>query len=490
MIKIKYSILVKVAIPIAIISAAAYFCFRAASLENTNPENYDEQMYTSSSIVAYHMLFNHHIRKNILLDGWFVAYAQKYSYDINRMPYTQAQWFDNSIWTFGWKSMAIPKYIMGWFITTFGKDVNPDGYFYRRTDNEKTNKWPGSFAPNDLIYLARIPNALLTIISIGLIYLIGVKFFNIYIGTISAFYILLNNHFIFTNSNARVSGAATTFSLLTLFLTLLFLKHLYTTSSKLKFYLLSISIGAASALSVGSKLNSALIIYVFVVYFATFCFIEIKGYFWQKKEVVRIKVKKRRKRKKIYFVKPYTKRFAIAIVLIGITVFLVFILPNPVLYDKPVLKMVMIKESIEEFFNIRARALNSTHINNSWFVSLWYIIKRNFVRVDSDYFVGTFGNLIDVRFIFLDLLFFVLGFYYLLKKAISRIRCEYRLEKESFLLIWVLVMIWGTADFMWIDWGRYYLPIYNVSCIIIAVGLYQAFLKAIILFHLCFKKAT
>ncbi len=442
------------------------------SFEKNPCSGYDEQMWTGSSITAYNMFFKDYKRENVRLERWFVGYSQKYNYNFRRMPYEQAQWFDDAIWTFGWKSPNTAKLIMGFFVNTFGENVNPEGYFYHYTANKKENKWPGNYVSDNLIKLARIPNSIMTFLSILIVFIIGLKFFNFYTGFFSSLYLLFNNHFFLINTQARVSSPSIFFSFIVLLFFLLFLEELYKNSGK-KIYCYSAIIGFSFPLAVGAKLNAALIGYFFVVFFILNLFLLLKKR--------RIERKSKKGKLIVEFIRirenyKVIQKMILCFSIITVLTFIIFIYTNPTLYDKPIMKMVMMQESVKEFFDIRARALNSTDINNSWFVSFWYIIKRNFLKIEFN-FLGTFGANMKIKYNFLDFFFFITGFIYLLKESVNRIKYDYKISKELVIIMWSLIFIWGISKFIWIDWGRYYLPLYTTNSIIISVGIVEVLRK-------------
>ena len=272
------------------------------------------------------------------------------------------------------------------------------------------------------------------------------------------------------NTQARVSSASLFFSFLVLLFFLLFLEELYKNDNK-KSYWYSAIIGVCFPLAVGAKLNAALIGYFFVVFFALNLFLLLK------KKAVESKSKNGKvtieyiRTKESYKV---IQKMVFCFAIISVLTAAIFIYTNPTLYDKPILKMMMMQESVKDFFDLRARALNSTHINNSWFVSFWYVMKRNFLKVDKS-FLGTIGAVMRIKYNFLDFLFFMTGFVYLIKKGVNKMKEANRMNKELSIIIWFLICIWGISKFIWIDWGRYYMPLYITSPIIISIGIMESF---------------
>ena len=194
------------------------------SLKTRPAGGYDEQMWTGASITSYNMFFRGYRRTVTKVERWFEAYSKKYNNDIAKMPKEQLQWFDDPVWTFGWKAPNIGKYIMGFWVVNFGEDVNPEGYFYH-SDNPETGKnFPGNFAPAELVRLARIPNAILNILTIAVVFVIGWLFFHYAIGLLASLYLVFNDAFFSVNTAAGLDSSSIFFSTLTLLFALFFLK--------------------------------------------------------------------------------------------------------------------------------------------------------------------------------------------------------------------------------------------------------------------------
>ncbi|MCF8414018.1 MAG: hypothetical protein K9G44_11420, partial [Melioribacteraceae bacterium] len=152
--------------------------------------------------------------------------------------------------------------------------------------------------------------------------------------------------------------------------------------------------------------------------------------------------------------------------------YIIFVYSNPVLYDSAILKMRMINDSVKEFFDIRANAKGSTELNESWLIGLWYVIKRNLIVLEENYY-ATFGILLNFKFNLLDGLFFGSGIWALAKRSFSKIKNNLKADFELFLLIWMLVYLWGISDFLWADFRRYYMQLYPGFAIIIGIGIVE-----------------
>ena len=437
-----------------------YRCFEKVGVEKRPAGDYDEQMWTGVSITSYCMAFQGYERQNVVIERVFRAYVKDYRYDISGMPPRELQWFDDPLWSVGWKAPNIGKYIMGFFIVNFGEDVDPDGYFYRYSPDKKENKWPGSYAPAGLLELARTANAIMATMTILLLFYIGHRFFGFWAGVLASGYLLFNEVFLSVNTAARITGPSIFFSTLTLYFCLRFVEQVYEVNRKRLLYSLSIAIGISFSLAVGSKLNAALIGYVPIVFSIVAVVALIKLPIPGNTDIQ---------------ANPYRLAFIQNILICAgitttITVF-VFIYHNPALYTDSIFKIKLMYEHGRDYYGVVfAKALNSTHISESWMNSLWLLIKRNAFRVEDLYY-GTIGSIIKVNYNFLDGLLCITGCFFMLKESWSVYRKTHQLNTDFFLVIWFVVILWGTVDFIWIDWDRYHLPVYPAYALIISVGL-------------------
>lgn len=213
----------KLALSFLLVGYCLYNNISHTDISKRPSDGYDEQMWTGASIASYHMFFKGHQRSDFYPERWFQGYAQKYRYNINAMPVSQLQWFDDAMWTFGWKAPNIAKFLMGaGILWTSDTIIDPNGYFYNYSEDKAINKWPGNSAPIALVQKARQTNALLNTFTVVVLLLLGNSFFGFYAGLFGAILLGLNPVFTEINTAVGVDSASAFFSMLS-FLFLLFL---------------------------------------------------------------------------------------------------------------------------------------------------------------------------------------------------------------------------------------------------------------------------
>ena len=452
--------------------------------------NYDESMWTGSSITSYYMFFKGHRRKVEKVERWYGAYAQKYKIDLRKIGQRELQWYDDAIWTFGWKAPNIGKYLMGFAVVNFGKDVNPEGNFYHWNENKDQNKWPGNYSPIEHVELARNMNAILNAIGIALLFFIGWKFMNFTTGMVAAIYLLFNKTYMVGNSAAMLESSAILFTLLTLLITMIFFQSFFKLSIK-KIILYSLLIGISFALAVGCKLNAALIGYVLIITFVWLGISLIAKLFYsgnhalsseniKRKHRITMKEKLLQHRKKYW---KLLKHYVLAGLVTLISTYVVFLGAHPHLRNETRTKVKIIRESVDEYFSIRARALGSENIKNSFQESLKIFIKKNYVKT-GDGFYGTIGSLFSFgKFNPFDGLLILIGLIVLVRLSLQEAKKNHFVNHFSFFIILYFIYLWGLVDFLWIDWSRYHVPIFPIHALLVGLSIYVIGKRALSFIH-------
>jgi len=548
------------------------FCLARIGLKNRPAEGYDERMWTSTSISTYAMA-NGHVRPTTKLDNWFAAYAWRHGlsiftgekitefrpdtvhfpydmvtlaeenngmtfvvcYDTLAFPRKRFQWFDNSLWTFGWKAPNLGKYIMGWSVGT-GAEIDPNGFF--KFEDENGNPSTASFAypPQEAVYRARIPNAVLAAFSIGLVFWLGWQWLGFFPGLLAALLLLLNKDFIAVNTAAGLDSFLSFFSLASLLALTYQIPHLVKNGSFATAWRPAILSGIALGCTVSSKLNGALFFFI-----AALAFIVLIYY--------------------MYAAGNFYRRMPLIFFSGAITVgsgLLVFFLFNPIVRQQPLATVSTIRESVDDYFEKRAKillinrvekrvqelasaaeqnvqagilgpetaqavinALSSQmqflaaeeqanrlpqKVDKSWREIIrqqevlekagvenlspdkhfynWVKIKnelpeaftlvwqRLFVRMpDAPAYYGTLGNRLPFAYNFLDLLFFLIGILSILRLLYARMRNF----EPAFPLVLFLVSTafvgYGNTQFLWNDWSRYFTPMLPFMAIGMGMGI-------------------
>lgn len=452
----------KIGIYVLLLVLAIFVNTNNISIDKRPSDGYDEQMWTGASITSYAMYFKGHTREQSYPERWFLGYAQKYRYNPASMPPDQLQWFDDAMWTFGWKAPNIAKFAMGagiwWTADTI---VDPNGYFHVYSEDKSTNKWPGNYSPASFVERARLTNAFFNTAQIGVVLAIGYLFVGFYAGAIAALYLIANPTVTMINTAAGVDSAASFFSTLAILLIMLVVRLLYEGGRGRKLYYLSAATGLAFACAVGSKLSGATVGYLLVAVFL------MLAYDWLVPVTTNPTPKKSQKasRNALTF-----SRLLLSGALITVVTFTVFIYTNPVLYQKPTLKIKMIRESVKEFFDIRAKALNTDDINKSASKSFGLVLKRNLVKTEETYY-GTIGTWLPFKGNPLDLICVLLGVYYAFVVVRKAWKSQQRVLPELILLMAFTMVIYGVVSFIWVDWPRYHTPIYPMMALLIGYGL-------------------
>lgn len=393
-----------------IAAISIFITFKNLKHEDRDCNSYDEQMWTSSSIASYNMFFKGHERNLTYIDNWFATYAigqdldvftkyqnpnfdpmaVKFPYDYAankaktatfeveidtvKFPKKYYQWFDKSLWTFGWRAPNMGKYIMGWYIQTFSKEKpNPNGYFeFLLPDNSNGNYQPStqftttsfSYAPTNYVEMARIPNAIAAVLIILAVFYVGWKGINFWVGAGAAIWLLSNTPFINTNTAAGLDSFSILFTFGSIFL-LYYSLNLVQKNASLKSIIISSSItGIAMAFAVGSKLNGALVFYICAILYVF--------------ALARVLSKKHR----IENIKNYLQKLFLSGAITGVLGLGLFVFFNPQMQVDPLKMAKVVQTSTDAYFEKRATKFCEDQIRtilDSTYASLKYIYEHKAV---------------------------------------------------------------------------------------------------------------
>jgi 4-amino-4-deoxy-L-arabinose transferase-like glycosyltransferase len=348
---------------------SGFFTFKQA----LNPERptlgYDERMWTSASIASYHMATGH-IRNTQTLDNWFPSYAWRHKVDVFtgaswtqfdpdtiRFPYdfvtleevnqgnsivvefdtllfprSRFQWFDKDLWTFGWKAPNLGKYVMGAWLT-WTKEVSPNGYFVYQDDQGNPSSAPFANPPSDLIRHARIPNALLTVGILAIVFLLGWTLEHWVAGLAAGLYLLFNPVFLQVNTAVGLDSFVTFFMLLSLLLLWRQLTTLTENATWKSWLPMALWSGLAMGASISSKLNGGMAMVIGGA-----------GFLW---------VAYQHKDRLASFWKTWLASGAVTVA----TALLLFYGLNPQIQQQPVASVTALRESVDDYFEKRANIL-------------------------------------------------------------------------------------------------------------------------------------
>ncbi|MCX7744152.1 MAG: hypothetical protein N2167_06260 [Flavobacteriales bacterium] len=427
-------------------------------------------------------------------------------YDTLKFPRKEFQWYDRAMWTFGWKAPNVGKYIMGWFINTFASNKpDPNGYFvfahpvnhgnvkaklpqeYKEDEYAPSSLYsssPFSFAPSEYIHLARIPNAIFTAFIVVLVFLTAWLYLNFWTGLIAACWLLLNQIFFDVNSAVGLDSFST-------FLTTLGVVFIIATINavrKNKPWWLVILISLANAvvigLAIGSKLNAGVLVFISIACFVLMGLLLI----WQalnKKQIVKMKSQTVDSGKSSKIFVKQLPQLIVSGIITGLISISLFIQLNPQYQGASIKKIKATRESIDDYFTKRANILTQNEKrDNPKEYNNWAKLKRDrsmklnlmleriaYVKDIKKNYYGTFGYILKVPFNFLDGLLALVGIIVLGRFAWKKWKQEKIFHASAMLLLAFLIIFWGNTDFLWIDWARYFTPIFPLYSILIAVGL-------------------
>lgn len=440
------------------------------SLESNPVIDYDQKMWTSSSITTFYMLFTDYVRPTEKLDPWFESYAKKHGINPEDLSDEEKQWYAADIWTFGWKAPNIGKIIMGSSIL-LGADTSIEkaGYFNQWYKPE-LNLGQGAEPPTSFILLARIPNAIMTFGSIALVFFIGYRFFNFWVAVIAALYLILNPIFLKVNTIAGLDAPSIFFSTLSITFVFLMFETLNDKKSFKRILVYGLGIGIAFPLAVGSKLNAALAGYVMLVIFGIYAITLLLNYFKAPAKLTKTNAQ-------LPIKKDYLQLMGKLLLtggMIGALTYSIFVGFNPIFRQDIGKKATIVQESVDAFFERRARSKKTSKMKDDFKKSFELVFKRNFIKVEEKY-NGTIGKLLPFSPNPLDGLIYYLGLIVLLFKAFKELIANNKVAAAAILCTWSLIFIWGNTDFMWTDFTRYHMPFYPSTALIIGFGIWAIF---------------
>lgn len=522
-----------------VIIIATVRAFSLISLHHRKAHGYDEQMWTSSSIASYQMFVNKHVRPTKELDNWFPTYAwihsipiftdeswKNFSPDTIRFPYdfitvksksgdvTEVvkydtllfpretfQWYDRAMWTFGWKAPNAGKYIMGWFVHVLSKQKpDPNGYFVfahpvnhpnikaKLPDEYKEDTYapsslysssPFSFVPDEYVRIARIPNAIFTILIVSLVFALGWMYINYYVGLLASIWLLLNKSFFDVNTAVGLDSFATFFTtaaIITLFANLNAIRK-----NKAWWQIASLSLITAIiiGLAVSSKLNAGMLAFITAVCYALIAIMLLLGFMKKKTS--------KHTASTLPSLKQWLPKYIASGVITAIVSIMLFVGLNPQWQGHTAKKIKATRESIDDYFTKRAAILtqNEKRDNPKKYTN-WSKLKKTssmkyelmlervaYVKDTDKFYYGTFGSLIPFHFNLLDGFFAALGLLSLFSLAWQKWKQKKLVDAQLMLLLSFIFIFAGNTGFIWIDWARYFTPIFPTYSLLIGLGIFQ-----------------
>lgn len=427
-------------------------------------------------------------------------------YDTLKFPREEFQWYDRAMWTFGWKAPNVGKYIMGWYINTFAATKpDPNGYFefahpvnhgnvkakipneYKEDEYAPSSLYsssPFSFAPPEYIRIARIPNAIFTAMIIILVFVAAWLYINFWTGFIAAAWLLLNQVFFEVNTAVGLDSFSTFFTTLGTILLIANLNMVRKNKSWWQVLLIALCSGVVIALAIGSKLNAGVLVFISIACFVPVGLVLLLQATIKKKQPVKTKNQPIAKASISSLLTQQLPKLVVSGSIIGLISITLFVKLNPQYQGASVKKIKATRESIDDYFTKRAYIItqNEKRDNpkgyNNWKklkhdsgMKLKLMLERvAYVKDNKKNYYGTFGSILKVPFNALDGMLALVGFVMLAKMAWSKWKQNKILHASAMLLLAFLIIFWGNTDFLWMDWARYFTPIFPLYSILIAAG--------------------
>ena len=344
--------------------------FYVIGLDDRPAEGYDEKMWTSASVSSWAMFAKGHVRQTKALDNWFPTYAwenkvdvftgekwaqfspdtvkfpydyvtlknenkgysQLVKYDTLAFPRSDYQWFDNALWTFGWKAPNLGKFLMGAWMYARNGEVNPDGYFKFETPEGKPSNAPFAYTPTDLIYAGRQVNALFTIGIFAVLLWIGFLLRQPLAGILASVLMLFNTAFFDVHTAVGLDSFVVFFSLLSFALWIRWHAAFAQAAPLKELTLWSLALGLSMGAAVSSKLNGAMAVVATLPMYAYLLYT-------------------------VWSDAQRRKSLLISGSVAATTMLVLFLLLNPQVRPQPYARAKAMQQSVDGYFEKRATAL-------------------------------------------------------------------------------------------------------------------------------------
>lgn len=463
---------IQIAVFVVVAIVSIIYSLSVASNTEKMAISNDERNWTAVSISSYEMYFKGHMRPNVKMDSWFTTYAIENGIDTAAIPLEQKQWYDFAMWTFGWKAPNMGKYIMGAYVESAANmELDKNGYYeLGRVEKQEDPKIYYSRVPEELVMLARKPNAIMNGLAIALVFLIGWLFLNWLSGFIASLYLLGNEVYMRVNSAAGLDSPSIFFWVLSVFFLIATIRYIFKNEKLWKTLLLALITGITFGFAIASKLNAAMFAYVCVWVFI----VAGVAVIWARKP-----------ESESFFKSIFGTRLIALVLSSGLIVgtgYVLFVQLNPQIQGETWTKKKIVEDSVDEFFKRRANSqIAKNRAARKVLTDVTYkkpskafnlISRRNFMVDDTEKYYGTFGSLIKFKGNFLDGLLMIIGLVSLLWVGFNKFRKEKQVNGEWIILISFFVMLYGMCQFIWIDFARYHMAIYPGLALAIGYGIY------------------
>ncbi len=362
----------------------------------------------------------------------------------------------NSQWRVWWAydQPSLARYIIGLslyiqggeerfaeFVGMVGKSVG-EGFDWASFD--------GASRISDMLYVARLPMAILGGVTCVGTYVVGSLLFNRWTGVLAALLLACNPLMLESCQRAMADSPLVFFMVGSILLMILFNRSIIG-QRYFSALILSLLIGGSVALATSSKLNGALAGIVFGVNTLLLLFSQI-----EKMRAADSTVNHTSRVAPIHDVPVVSGS-----ILIGFVASLIlFIALNPYLYTRPVRGVQKMIESRMSTVDKQQRRFHGNAIRTVG-------EKFNFVFSRSLY-DKRYTTLRSKSGLPLDFILFLAGFGVLLYSEIRHILNHRSVSPKALALSWIVVTYLGIIAWIPLDWGRYYLPV--VPCVAVMCG--------------------
>jgi hypothetical protein len=295
---------------------------------------------------------------------------------------------------------------------------------------------------------------------------------------------LLNQIFFDVNSAVGLDSFSTFFTTLGVILIIANLNAVRKSKPWWQVILIALASAIVIGLAIGSKLNAGVLVFISITCFVPMGLLLL----WKalnKKQTLKTKPQPSDTGKASGILVKQMPQLIVSGIVTGVISITLFIQLNPQYQGASIKKIKATRESIDDYFTKRANILTQNEKrDNPKGYNNWAKLKRDsgmklnlmleriaYVKDDKKNYYGTLGAILKVPFNFLDGLLALLGIIALARLAWNKWKQEKVFHASAMLLLAFLIIFWGNTDFLWIDWARYFTPVFPLYSILIAAGL-------------------
>lgn len=363
--------------------------------------------------------------------------------------------FHNDQWMeyFAYDQPPVGRYIIGLalVIPGYGKNLEKSSKMsvWDFSKDYSWNESHGALPPKDVLYVARLPMAILGALTCFLMYWVAKPIFSRRAGIIAALLLAYNPLMLRCSQRAMPDAALIFFLAANVVLTTYFYSSLV--EQKLhRTLVFAAFIGITIALAAGTKLNGGIAGIIFAVFCTVLILIKITPYGFPGNNLKDVIGRLRTDRE--------VKIILGSLIISGLIAALVFTALNPYLYHRPLkgsVKMVQHRMSVVKEQQQTYSAITTVR------QKIELVVRRTLI--DKNYV--TLGYFLKIP---LDMGLFLLGLALLFYTEAKYLFCNHKLSSKSIVIAWISITFVGTTAWIPLDWNRYYLPV--LPCVAMMAG--------------------